>query len=146
MTQEEYIDFDIEVCTSYPEINSDEVDWKVSSVSKCVSKYLNKESGNEENPESGPESENEVKEIEPEEITPHEALIFIDKLINLNELNNDEKSSLSSLKDRLSELTTKNNHAFFLNNGSNVYSSSSFFPHPEVDFVIFSIFRLFLND
>ena len=27
-----------------------------------------------------------------------------------------------------------------------VYSSSSFFPHPEVDLVIFSIFRLFLND
>jgi len=108
MTQEEYIDFDIEVCTSYPEINSDEVDWKVSSVSKCVSEYLNKESGNEENPESDPESEDEVKEIEPEEITPHEALIFIDKLINLKELNNDERSSLSSLKDRL-EIVRINN-------------------------------------
>ena len=83
MTQEEYIDFDIEVCTSYPKINSDKVDWNVSSVSKCVSEYLNKESGNEENPESDPESEDNVKEIEQEEITPHEALIFIDKLINL---------------------------------------------------------------
>lgn len=108
MTQEEYIDFDIEVCTSYPAINSDEVDWKVSSVSKCVSEYLNKESGNEENPESDPESEDEVKEIEPEKITPHEALIFIDKLINLKELNNDERSSLSSLKDRL-EIVRINN-------------------------------------
>ena len=81
---------------------------KESSVSKCVSEYLNKESGNEENPESDPESEDEVKEIEPEEITPHEALIFIDKLINLKELNNDERSSLSSLKDRL-EIVRINN-------------------------------------
>ena len=40
MTQEEYIDFDIEVCTSYPEINSDEVNWKVSSVSKYVSEWF----------------------------------------------------------------------------------------------------------
>ena len=47
MTQEDYIDFDLEVCTSHPEINSDEVDWKVSSVNKCVSEYLNKEAGNE---------------------------------------------------------------------------------------------------
>ena len=108
ITQEEYIDFDIEVCTSYPKINSDEIDRKVSSVSKCVSEYLNKESGNEENPESDPESEDEVKEIEPEEITPHKALIFIDKLINLKEPNNDEKSSLSSLKDRL-EIVRINN-------------------------------------
>ena len=78
MTQEDYIDFDLEVCTSYPEINSDEVDWKVSSVNKCVSEYLNKETGNEKNPESDPESEAEVQEIEPEEITSHDALIFID--------------------------------------------------------------------
>ena len=72
MTQEDYIDFDLEVCTSHPEINSDEVDWKVSSVNKCVSEYLNKEAGNEKNPESDPESEEEVQEIEPEEITSHD--------------------------------------------------------------------------
>ena len=30
------------------------------------------------NPESDPESEEEVQEIEPEEITSHDALIFID--------------------------------------------------------------------
>ena len=85
--------------------------FQASSVSKCVSEYLNKESGNEENPKSDLESEDEVQEIDPEEITPHEALIFIDKQINLKELNNDERSSLSSRQKtdlRLLVLTTKN--------------------------------------
>ena len=82
--------------------------FQASSVSKCVSEYLNKESGNEENPKSDLESEDEVQEIDPEEITPHEALIFIDKLINLKELNNDERSSLSSLKNRLEVVRINN--------------------------------------
>ena len=77
-------------------------------MNKCVSEYLNKESGNEENPEFDPESEDEVQEIEPEEITPHDALIFIDKLINLKELNDNERSTLSSLKDRLEVVRINN--------------------------------------
>ena len=109
------------MCTSYPEINSDEVDWKVSSVNKSVSEYLNKKSGNEENPESDPESEEEVQEIEPEEITPHDALIFIDKLINLKEINDTERSTLSSLKDRLEvvRINNKKQSSIFLSNKSN---------------------------
>ena len=43
-TVEEYIDFDVETCTLVPEINSDTVDWRVSSVQKCVAEYLRKES------------------------------------------------------------------------------------------------------
>ena len=39
ITAEEYIDFDIETCTSAPMINSDEVDWRAGSVQKCVSEY-----------------------------------------------------------------------------------------------------------
>ena len=66
------------------------------------------ESGNEENPKSDLESEDEVQEIDPEEITPHEALIFIDKLINLKKLNNDERSSLSSIKNRLEVVRINN--------------------------------------
>ena len=80
----------------------------VMVINKCVSEYLNKESGNEENPEADPESEEEVQEIEPEEITPHDALIFIDKLINLKEINDTERSTLSSLKDRLEVVRISN--------------------------------------
>lgn len=36
MTAEEYVEFDIETGTSFIEINSNEVDWKVSSLQKCV--------------------------------------------------------------------------------------------------------------
>ena len=35
-TAEEYIDFDVETCSSVPAINSDAVDWSVSSVQRCV--------------------------------------------------------------------------------------------------------------
>ena len=77
-------------------------------MNKCVSEYLNKECGNEENPEFDPESEDEVQEIKPEEITPNDALIFIDKLINLKELNDNERSTLSSLKDRLEVVRINN--------------------------------------
>ena len=104
MTAEEYIDFDIETCSSAPAVNADEVDWKVSSVKKCVSEYLRKEAGIAENHESDrDESEDEVQEVEvePEEISPHDALIIIDKLMNLKELNSDERSSISLIKDKL---------------------------------------------
>ena len=102
MTPEEYIDFDIETCSSAPAVNADEVDWKVSSVEKCVNEYLRNEAGIEEDRESD-ESEDEVQEVEvvPEEISSHDALIIIDKLMNLKELNSDERSSLSSIKDKL---------------------------------------------
>ena len=43
-TAEEYIDFDIETCSSVPAINSDTVDQRVSSVQKYVAEYLRKES------------------------------------------------------------------------------------------------------
>ena len=43
--------------------------------------------------EKDPESEEKIQEIEPEEITSHDALIFIDKLINLKELNDTERST-----------------------------------------------------
>ena len=44
MTTEQYFDFDIETCTSVSIINSEEVDWRESSVGKCVSEYPRKQS------------------------------------------------------------------------------------------------------
>ena len=110
MTAEEYVDFDIETCTTVLEINSDEVDWKVSSLQKCVTGYLQKESGAEEIEEvvTDEESEDEVEEVEPEETTPYEALVIIEKLINVKDLNSDERSSLSSIKERLETIRINN--------------------------------------
>ena len=45
MTAEEYVDFDVETCSFLPTINSDMVDWGVSSDKACVTKYLRKECG-----------------------------------------------------------------------------------------------------
>ena len=45
MTAEEYVDFDVETCSCLPAINSDMVDWRVTSVKACVTKYLRKECG-----------------------------------------------------------------------------------------------------
>ena len=47
-TAEEYIDFDVEACSSVPTISSDTVDWRVISVQKCVAEYLCKESGKDD--------------------------------------------------------------------------------------------------
>ena len=43
MIAEEYADFDVETCSSLPPINSDMVDWRVSSVKACVTEYFQKE-------------------------------------------------------------------------------------------------------
>ena len=45
MTEEEYVDSDVETCSSLPVINSDMVDWWVSSVKACVTEYPTKECG-----------------------------------------------------------------------------------------------------
>ena len=45
MTAEEYVDFDVETCSSLPAINSDMVDWRESSVKACVTENLRKECG-----------------------------------------------------------------------------------------------------
>ena len=57
------------------------------------------------------ESEDEVKEVESEENTPYEARVGIEKLINVKDLNSDERPSLSSIKERL-ETIRINNESF----------------------------------
>ena len=120
-------------------------------MNKCVSEYLNKGAGNEKNPESDPESEEEVQEIEPEEITSHDALIFIDKLINLKEFNDTERSTLSSLEDRLEvvRINNKKQLSIFLSNQSNdllrLITFSFYFPMSILFMLVFFTF-LFSND
>ena len=45
ISAEEYVDFDVERCSSLPPVNYDMVDWRVSSVIACVTEYLRKECG-----------------------------------------------------------------------------------------------------
>ena len=96
MIAEEYIDFDVETCSSLPAINADMVDWRVSSVRNCVAEYLRKESG--EDPVkvvSDSDDEDDVDEECAEvEVSREEALSMIDKLVNLKDLNKEERNSL----------------------------------------------------
>ena len=51
----------------------------------------------------------EVKsEAEVHEINTCETLTLLDKLVNLKELNKDDRASLSSIKDRLKIIRVKN--------------------------------------
>ena len=43
MIAEEYVDFNVEICSFLPAINLDMVDWKVNAVKTCVTEYLRKE-------------------------------------------------------------------------------------------------------
>ena len=45
MTAEEYVDFNVETCSSLPAINSDMVDCRVISFKACVTECLRKECG-----------------------------------------------------------------------------------------------------
>ena len=51
---------------------------------------------------------NAEMEVEVHEITTCKALSLLDKLVNLKELNKDEKASLSSIEDRLEMIRVKN--------------------------------------
>ena len=112
ITAEEYIDFDIETCTSAPVINSDEVDWRASSVQKCVSEYLTKEAGNtcvEEVSSDDEGGENiEEKEKDLPDITTYEALAMLDQLVNVSVLNEDERASLTLIRERLEIIQINN--------------------------------------
>ena len=35
----EYSNFDHEVCTSFPSVNSDEIDWRLVSMTTCIQEY-----------------------------------------------------------------------------------------------------------
>ena len=115
-TAEEYIYFDVETCSSVPAINSDTVDWRVSSVQKYVAEYLHKESGKDdiEVVSSNDDDDDDVDvgntevEAEVHEITTCGALRLLDKLVNLKELNKGERASLSSIRDRLEIIRVKN--------------------------------------
>lgn len=109
ITAEEYIDFDIETSTSAPAIISDTVDWRVSSVQLCVSEYNRKELGNDvEVREVSSDDDVEVEEKEHLVVTTSEALVMLDKLANAKDLNEDERSSLTSIKERLELVTISN--------------------------------------
>ena len=114
-TAEEYIDFDVETCSSAPAINSVTVGLRVSSIQKCVAEHLRKESGNDDievvsfdDNDDDFDVGNAKVDAEVHEITTSNVLTLLDKPVNLKVVNKDERASLSSIKDRLEIIRVKN--------------------------------------
>ena len=108
ITAEEYIDFDVETSSSLPAINADMIDWRVSSVQSCVADYFQKESGeviiaSDTDDEDG-DKEGEDGGDGQVEVSTEEGLLMIDKLVNLRDLNEEERKSLVLMKEKLENI------------------------------------------
>ena len=70
MSANEYSNFDHKVCTSFPSVNSDEVDWRHVSVTTCIQEYgaanciAIKVESNDNNDEQD-QNENDISQIIP---------------------------------------------------------------------------------
>ena len=114
MTAEEYVDLDVETCSFLPAINSDMVDWRVSSVKACVTEYLRKEcsdlnevtSNNDD--DKANDDDNNSKDVEVVEIGTSEALTMLDRLVNLKDLPKEERNYLVTKKDKLEKIRLLN--------------------------------------
>ena len=62
-TAKEYIDFDNEISSFHPPINSEMVDWKAASVKGCFNEYVNKK----QRIELDSEDEEKANDIEDEQ-------------------------------------------------------------------------------
>ena len=116
MTAEEYTDFDVETCSSLPPINSDMVDWRVSSVKACATEYLQKECGDvdevaldsDDDKDDGDDHDDNEINSKVVEIGTREALEMLDRLVNLKDLTKEERNSLVAMRDKLEIITIQN--------------------------------------
>ena len=95
---EEYIDFDNEISSFHPPINSEMIDWKAVSIQEYFNEYVNKT----QRIELGSGDDEEPDDIEDEEesfqVTPREALAIIDPLVHTSGISNDDQNALFGIK------------------------------------------------
>ena len=103
MKGEEYAN--LETCSSLPAINSDMVDWRVSSVKACSTEYLRKEcddlnegaSDNDDDKEDDDDADS--NDVEFVEIGTSEALTILESLVNLKDQSKEGRNSLVAIKN-----------------------------------------------
>ena len=100
-TAEECIDFDNEISSFHPPINSEMVDWKAASIQKCFNEYVNKEQRIELDSEDGEEPDEIEDEQESFQVTLREALAMIDRLVHNSGISNDDQNALFGIKEIL---------------------------------------------
>ena len=101
MTAEEYVNFDVETCSSLHAIKSDMVDWRVRSFKACVTEYLKKECGNlnevvsDNDDDKDDNDDANSKDVEVVEIDRGEAITIPGRLVNLKTYQRKKETLLS---------------------------------------------------
>ena len=104
------VDFDNEILSFYPPINSEMVDWKAASIQECFNEYVNEEQKIEIDSEDDEEPDDTEDELESFQVTPREALAIIDRLVHTSGISNDDQNALFGIKENLERIiiTQKN--------------------------------------
>ena len=110
-TAEEYIDFDNEVSSFHPPINSEMVGWKAATIQECFSEYINKEQRIELDSEDDEEPDGIEDEQETFQVIPREALTMIDRLVHTSGISNDNQNALFGIKENLERIVIKQKKA-----------------------------------
>ena len=106
LTADGHIDFEINVPSCHPPINSEMVDWKATSIQECFDEYVNKEYV-ELDSEDDQEPDSVEDEQESFQVSPREALAMIDRLMYTNGLNNDDQKALFQVKENIEKIVIR---------------------------------------
>ena len=95
MIAEEYSNFDAATNTCPPALNSDKIDWRITSIQDCISEYLG---GLEKE-----DSDNEVIDVATDyneesllQVTPREGLRMLDQLVFVTGICKEDRRALFS--------------------------------------------------
>ena len=103
MTAEDYVSFGVETCRSLPAIQSDMIDWRVSSINACVTEYLRKKCGDLNEVDSDNDDGANRKDVKVIEIGTDETLTMLDRLVNQKDLSTEERNFLVAMTDKLED-------------------------------------------
>ena len=106
LTADGYIDFEINVPSFHPPINSEMVDRKSASIQECFDEYVNKEYV-EVDSEHDQEPDSAEDEQESFQVSPREALAMIDRLKYTNGLNNDDQKAFFQVKENIEKIVIR---------------------------------------
>ena len=106
MTTEECVDFDNELLSFYPPINSEMVALRTKSVQQCCNEYINKECVelDSEDDEETHENNKGNDGQNPFQLKPRDALTMMDGLLHTSGIIEDNQNSLVSMKEELEKI------------------------------------------
>ena len=116
ITADEYSNFDNKVCTLFPLINSDEIDWRRVSVATWIQEYgaaddiaieVKSDDGNDEDNEN----ESDVSQI-----ISREAVNLVDRLFHADGMNVDDTNVLLTIRENMENLIIQQKKQTFIGN------------------------------